>query len=384
MSFDFDRQIERRNTDCSKWDRQGGDYLPLWVADMDFAVAEPILDAIKTRLQHPVFGYTFPGESLYQAVIHYYKERYGFDVPKEWIVFNHGVNSGNNIAARALGGTIMVATPMYPHINQKLPEESGKKIIRVPLKETEGSFTFDFEALEQAVTEEVTTFVLCNPHNPVGRVYSREELTQLFDFAKRHGIVVISDEIHSDLILEGEHIPAFTLSEEARKRVIVHHSASKTYNLPGLPVAFAIIPDPGLRSRYQQVAATMASPFNVLAFAALEAAFTKGEPWRQALLAYLRENKRYLDERIAQIEGLHIYPSQGTYLAWVDARKTGIKNPWKFFREKAGVNFNDGVPFSAEGFVRVNFGCPRENLKKAFDQVEQALQEEKERSQAEK
>ena len=376
MDFDFDRQIERRQTDCSKWDRQGGDYLPLWVADMDFAVAEPIIEAIRKRVEHPVFGYTFPGESVYNAIIDYYRKRYDFEIKKEWIVFIHGVNTGNNIAARALGGTIMVATPMYPHINQKLPKEAGKPVIRVPLKEEGESFTFDFEAMEQAVTDEVTTFVLCNPHNPVGRVYTRQELKELLDFARRHDIVIVSDEIHSDLILEGEHIPAFTLGEEALERTIVHHSASKTYNLPGLPVAFAIIPNRELRSRYQAVADTMSAPFGTLSFVALEAAFTEGEPWRQALLKYLRENKRYLDERVAQIKGLHIYPSQGTYLGWIDARGTGIEHPAEFFRREAGVNFNDGEPFSANGCIRVNFGCPRENLKRAFDRVEEELRKQ--------
>ena len=156
MKIDFNRQINRKNTDCSKWDGQGGDYIPLWVADMDFPVAEPVLEALKKRLEHPFFGYTFPGESVYQAVISYYKRRYDFDVKKEWILFNHGVNTGNNIAARALGGTIMVATPMYPHINQKLPQEAGKPVIRVPLKQENGLYTFDFEAMEKAVTQDVT------------------------------------------------------------------------------------------------------------------------------------------------------------------------------------------------------------------------------------
>ncbi len=289
MKIDFNRQINRKIQTALNGTARG-DYIPLWVADMDFPVAEPVLEALKKRLEHPFFGYTFPGESVYQAVISYYKRRYDFDV-KEWILFNHGVNTGNNIAARALGGTIMVATPMYPHINQKLPQEAGKPVIRVPLKQENGLYTFDFEAMEKAVTQDVTTFVLCNPHNPVGRVFTGKELEELFAFAARHDIVVVADEIHSDLILEGEHIPAITLNEAARQRVILHHSASKTYNIPGLPVAFAIIPNEKLRHKYEEVAATMHAPFDTLSFVALEAAFTKGEEWRQELLEYLRENK---------------------------------------------------------------------------------------------
>ena len=288
MKIDFNRQINRKNTDCSKWDGQGGDYIPLWVADMDFPVAEPVLEALKKRLEHPFFGYTFPGESVYQAVISYYKRRYDFDVKKEWILFNHGVNTGNNIAAR-------------------------------------------------------------------------------------HDIVVVADEIHSDLILEGEHIPAITLNEAARQRVILHHSASKTYNIPGLPVAFAIIPNEKLRHKYEEVAATMHAPFDTLSFVALEAAFTKGEEWRQELLEYLRENKKWLDERISRIPGLSICHSEGTYLGWIDARETGLSDPAGFFMKEAGVKFNDGESFSAPGFIRVNFACPRAYLEEAFDKVEKAL-----------
>lgn len=373
MKIDFDRQINRKNTDCAKWDGQDKDCIPLWIADMDFPVAEPILEALKKRLEHPFFGYTFPGERVYQAIISYYESRYGFHVKKEWILFNHGVNMGNNIAARALGGTIMVATPMYPHINQKLSKESGKPVIRVPLKNENGWYTFDFEAMEKAVTKEVTTFLLCNPHNPVGRVFTKKELEELFDFAARHDIVVVADEIHSDLILEGEHIPAITLSEAARQRVILHHSASKTYNIPGLPVAFAIIPNTELRQKYEEIAATMHAPFDVLSFVALETAFTKGEEWRQELLNYLRENKKWLDERISQIPGLSICHSEGTYLGWIDARETGLKDPAAFFIKEAGVKFNDGESFSAPGFIRVNFACPRAYLEEAFERVENVL-----------
>lgn len=371
--MNFDEQINRKNTNCAKWDRQGGDYIPLWVADMDFAVAEPIMEALRKRLEHPVFGYTGPGESLYQAVIDYYASHYHCEVKKEWIVFIHGVNQGNCIAAEALGGSILVTTPMYPHINQKLPLEAGKPILRVPLKKQGESFTFDFDALEQAVTDKVTTFVLCNPHNPVGRVYTRQELKELFAFAKRYNITVVADEIHSDLIFEGEHIPAFTLGDEEAQRVVVHHSASKTYNIPGLPLAFAIIPNRELRKWYEKAALKKTSPFGVLELTALEAALTKGESWRQELIAYLRGNRDYLKERIDGIPGLHMYPCNATYLAWVNAGGAGIENPREFFLKNAGVHFNDGEPFSAKGFFRVNFGCPRANLAEAFDRVERAL-----------
>lgn len=374
MSFDFVSEINRRNTASVKWDGQEQDVLPLWVADMDFAAAPPIMEALKKRLEHPVFGYTGPGEGVYSAIIGYYRKRHHYEIKKEWIVFIPGVNTGNNIAARALGGGMMVNTPMYPHINQKLPLEAGQPITRVPLKEQESQFTFDFEAMEEAVTADITTFVLCNPHNPVGHVYTREELDSLFDFAKRHNLTVISDEIHSDLVLEGEHIPAFTLGEKARERSITHHSATKTYNIPGLPAAFAVIPNPELRARYQKAAAAMVSPFSALSFTAMEAAFTNGEPWRQALLEHLKDNRSYLDERINRIKGLHYTPGSASYLAWIDARETGLDNPWKFFLEKALVHLNDGVPFSAEGFVRLNFGCPRKTLEEACDRIERALQ----------
>ena len=205
----------------------------------------------------------------------------------------------------------------------------------------------------------MTTFVLCNPHNPVGRVFTGKELEELFAFAARHDIVVVADEIHSDLILEGEHIPAITLNEAARQRVILHHSASKTYNIPGLPVAFAIIPNEKLRHKYEEVAATMHAPFDTLSFVALEAAFTKGEEWRQELLEYLRENKKWLDERISRIPGLSICHSEGTYLGWIDARETGLSDPAGFFMKEAGVKFNDGESFFCSRFYPCEFRLPQ-------------------------
>ncbi len=382
MAIDFNLVINRRNTNSSKWDRQGGDelwdrqggdYLPLWLADMDFSVAEPILAALRRRLEHPVFGYTFPPESAFQAVIQYYRQRYQAAVPKEWLVWGHGVNMGNNIAARMLGGSLMVCTPLYPHINLRLPWESGLPIVRVPLREEGGRYSFDFAAMEAAVTPAVTTFFLCNPHNPVGRVYTRGELEELLDFAVRHQLVIVADEIHSDLILEGRHIPAFTLGPEAEQRVIVHHSASKTYNLPGLPLSFAVIPNPELRRRYRQLSDSMASPFGVLEFTAVEAAFNHGRAWLQQLLLYLRGNYAYLAQRLSRMPGLKLFPLQGTYLAWVDARGTGLPDPQQFFLQQAGVHFNNGTPFSAPGFIRINFACPRATLAEACDRIEAAL-----------
>ena len=296
----------------------------------------------------------------------------------EEIVKTPGVVYAIGMAIQAFtrpGDAVLIQQPVYYPFSSVILDNKRELVSNDLVYDKENlTYHIDFADFEKKIVENsVKLFLLCNPHNPVGRVFTGKELEELFAFAARHDIVVVADEIHSDLILEGEHIPAITLNEAARQRVILHHSASKTYNIPGLPVAFAIIPNEKLRHKYEEVAATMHAPFDTLSFVALEAAFTKGEEWRQELLEYLRENKKWLDERISRIPGLSICHSEGTYLGWIDARETGLSDPAGFFMKEAGVKFNDGESFSAPGFIRVNFACPRAYLEEAFDKVEKAL-----------
>lgn len=375
MKINFDERINRKDTFCEKWDGQGGDYLAMWVADMDFRTPEQILNAMKERIEHGVFGYTGYEGQLADVVVDYYKKYYDYEIKPEWIVWTAGVMPGSNIACRIKNGDILYQTPMYSHI-RLLGEEVHKKNIEVPLRcEGDMHYSFDMEALEQAVTPETTTFILCNPHNPVGRVYTREELEKVVDFCEKHDLLLISDEIHSQIILEGEHIPAFTLNEKARQRTITFTSAAKTYNIPSLPFAFAIIPNEELRNRFLDCASGLIPSANPLTVAAVKSAYTECEEWRQELLTYLRGNRDYMVERISRMQGISMAPMQATYLAWLDVRALGLETPWQFFREKAGVNFSDGKEFAGEGFLRVNIGCPREQLKEALDLMEQALKQ---------
>ena len=377
MRYNFDEIVPRTGTNSYKWDSAvDTDVLPMWVADMDFRTAPVIIETLRQRVEHGIFGYTRVPDAYYEAVTGWFERRHGWQIRKEWMICTSGVVPAISAVIKALtepGDKVLVQTPVYNCFFSSI-RNNGCEIIRTPLSYAHDTFTIDYEDLEKkAADPKVKVMLLCNPHNPVGRVFTGKELEELFAFAARHDIVVVADEIHSDLILEGEHIPAITLNEAARQRVILHHSASKTYNIPGLPVAFAIIPNEKLRHKYEEVAATMHAPFDTLSFVALEAAFTKGEEWRQELLEYLRENKKWLDERISRIPGLSICHSEGTYLGWIDARETGLSDPAGFFMKEAGVKFNDGESFSAPGFIRVNFACPRAYLEEAFDKVEKAL-----------
>ncbi len=371
----FDQIIQRKGTSCAKWDYQGGDYIPMWVADMDFTSPPPLLAAVQKRLEHGVFGYGSIARQTAKAISSHYKKTYGADLPEEWIVWIPSVMPGANIACRVGGGKMIYSTPMYTHI-RRLPQEAHTNVIEVPMKETNLHYEMDFDALEEAVTEDTGVLVLCNPHNPVGRVYTREELEQAAAFAKRHSLLVVSDEIHCELILEGQHIPFFSLNDDVKNYSITLSSAGKIANIPSLPSGFAIIPSPELRNKFHDISLGLFSTHNALSFEALHAAYNGScDAWKNELRDYLRSNRDYLEERIAHIDGLRVVHNEGTYLAWIDTRATGIEDPFTFFKEKAGVRFNDGADYGEKGFVRLNFGCPKSQLKEALDRVEAALKE---------
>ena len=284
---------------------------------------------------------------------------------------------GANMACRMLGGTIMNNIPMYPHI-RRLASETQLPRLEVSLRQDEtGRYEMDWEAMERAIaaTPGVTTFVLCSPHNPVGRVFTKEELTQLADFCCRHNLTVISDEIHSELIFDDNvHTPFFLVNDWAREHSITLTSSAKTYNIPALPMAFAIVPNDQLRQKYQAYIAGLAAVPNVLSMAAFLVSYNECGDWKQALLQHLQSNRDYMEQRIARMPGVHVTHNEATFLAWIDCRETGLEDPWTFFREKAGVNFNNGVDFGCPGFVRINFACTRAQLTRALDQMEAALQ----------
>jgi cystathionine beta-lyase len=382
MAFDFDTPVERRGTGSLKWDKyQGRDILPMWVADMDFLSPPAVVEALKARAEHGVFGYTVATEEAVQTVLDYLRARYGYEAKAEWIVWSHGLVPALNIACRAYaaaGEAILTCTPVYPPF-LSAPGNMERRLIAVPLKLAGERWEFDWPALEAAVTPDTRVFLLCSPHNPVGRVWTVEELRQVADFCKRHDLVLISDEIHCDLVIDEparvKHTVTSLLGADVEARTVTQMAPSKTYNVPGLACAFSVIADPELRVDFQQAARGLVTEINAFGYAGLTAAFKHGEPWRQALLAYLRGNRDFLYQFARErLPELKIAPMSATYLAWLDARGLGVKNAAKFF-EEAGVGLSDGAFFgeAGRGFVRLNFGCPRAALEEGLRRMEGAV-----------
>lgn len=372
MRYNFDEEIDRRNTYSEKWDYQGGDYIPVWVADMDFRSPEIILDAVRDRLEHGVFGYTDYDWELDSVVVDYYRKYYGIDIDAKWIVYVPSVMPGSNIACRVADGKILYNTPMYPHI-RRLHNEAHCPYQEIPLAEKDNVYTIDFDRMESQIEQDVKAYILCNPHNPVGRVFTESELLHVADFCKTHDLLLISDEIHSQLIYEGTHIPAFSINEWAMEHNITLMSVAKTYNIPAMPFAFAIIPNDELREKYRSISSGLFSVANALTLKAVKTALTECDDWREELLEYLKKNRDILERRISGISGMSVVHNQATYLAWIDARGLDVPDPWLFFREKAGVNFSNGADFGNPGFLRINFGCTTRTLEEVLDRVEMAV-----------
>jgi cystathionine beta-lyase len=336
-----------------------------------------VLDALHQRVNHGVFGYTHAPDELMESILDYLRRSYDWRIEPRWLVFLPGLVSGLNIACRAVGeagDAVMTAVPVYPPF-LTAPGISGRELIAVPLKPADQHWTFDFERMAEAVTPRTKLFILCNPHNPVGRVFSRSELLKLVDFCETHDLILCSDEIHCDLILEPglEHIPSATLGEAAARRCITLMAPSKTYNIAGLGCSFAVISDERLRRRFKAAMQGIVPHVNTLALTAATAAYQHGEAWRQALIAYLRRNRDRVIEAVGLMPVLRVSPVEATYLAWIDARAARVDQPHRFF-EAAGVGMNDGADFGAPGFVRLNFGCPAALLDQALARIALAME----------
>jgi cysteine-S-conjugate beta-lyase len=375
--FDFDTPINRDNTGSEKWNKyKGRDIIPLWVADMDFRSPPALIQALHDRVEHGVFGYTYPEQELIDTVQAALIRDYAWSIDPDWLVWLPGLVCGLNVLCRAIGEAgddVVTFTPVYPPF-MSAPQLTERTITKVPLKLDEGRWVPDFPALEKAITPRTRLLLLCNPHNPVGRAWNRKELLQFFDIAERHDLVIGSDDIHSELILDKDlrHIPIASLAPEIAARSITLLAPSKTYNIPGLGCSFAVISNPGLRSRFKKAMGRLVPHLNLFAYTAAESVYRDGEPWRAALLDYLRGNRDLVEREIAALPGLSITHVEATYLAWIDARTTGIENPGRFF-EEVGVGLSNGVDFDAPGFVRLNFGCNRALLEEALQRMRKAL-----------
>jgi cystathionine beta-lyase len=381
MTFDFENAPSRLGTDSQKWQKyEGKDILPLWVADMDFRSAPAIIQALHARVEHGIFGYARPVKSTVAAVVDALASRYNYPIDPAWIVWLPGLVCGLNVTAHAFaepGDEVLTLAPVYPPF-MTAPKNSARVSLQVAWVLREGRWTVDWDGLERAVTPRTKMFYLCNPHNPLARVWRREELLRLGEFCARHNLVLCSDEIHCDLILDPSlpHLPSAALSPEIAARTVTLMAPSKTYNVPGLGTSFAVISDPTLRHRFVRATAGIVAEVTTLGFAACEAAYRDCEPWRQALLAKLRSNRDFLLEFIArELPGVKVEaPVEATYLAWLNVEALKLSDPIAHF-EKHGVGLSEGAFFgSPKGrHVRINFGCSQATLAEALRRMKNAL-----------
>lgn len=374
----FDTAPERRASGCHKWNRYEADVLPMWVADMDIACPPAVIEALRRRLDHPILGYGMAQAGLRARIAGWCAARYGWAIAPEAVVPLPGVVPGFNLALRATcapGAGVVVQTPVYPPM-LKAPSNWGLRRIEAPLTE---AGTVEAHSFRAALREAGGgAFLLCNPHNPTGRVFTRAELTAMAEACLAADAAIISDEIHCDLVLnERPHIPIASLAPEVAARTITLMSAGKTFNIAGLNACWAIIPDPGLRARFQQAIAGIAEHANILGLIATEAALAEGEPWRRGLIAHLRANRDLLEAAVGgRLPGVRMLRPEGTFLAWLDFRATPLAaDPAGLLLARARLGVNPGPDFGppGAGFVRLNFGCPRALLEDGIGRIAQAL-----------
>jgi len=373
----FDEIVSRKHTGSLKWDLyKDSDILPFWVADMDFKVAQPIQDAIESRVAHGVFGYTLASDELSDAVIGHLEQEYNWTVEPEWIVWLPGVVTGLAVACRAYcpdGGDIIVNPPIYHHFYDS-HEINTQNVLRVPLKRDAGRWTYDMESMRAAFSDNTALMMMCSPHNPTGTVFYPEELQAVAQLCKEHDVVMVSDEIHCDLVIDknAKHYPTASVCHDMASRTVTLMSGSKTWNIAGLNCSFAIIPDESLRKRFRDSAQSIVPMVPPLAYEATCAAYKNAQPWRQELLEYLGGNFRYIQEAVGSIDGLLVEPIQATYLAWIDATELGLSDTKGFFEEH-GVGLSSGEQFGQPQFLRLNFACPRATLVEGVERMRKAV-----------
>jgi len=385
LSHDFDRDIRRDGTHSVKYDARldvfgKADVIPAWVADMDFATPPAVTQALIERAKHPIYGYTIYPDSLYESIIDWLKRRYHWDIQREWIVMCPGVVPSLNAAVMAFtqpGESVIVQPPVYfPFFSAAT--HTGRKLVENPLRLDGDRYTIDFDHLEQCA-QDAHLLLLCSPHNPVGRVWQKEELERLLQIAEKHDLIIFSDEIHADLIYPGnKHHPLATLTNNS-KNILTAITPSKTFNIPGLNLSTLIIPDPNTRKIIMRVFDSMhVSASNPFSIAAFEAAYREGEPWLEELLVYLRDTRdgvqAYLTEHLPQIK---LIPSEGTYLLWLDCRALKMNDAElkRFFVHKAGIGLSPGALFGKEGsgFMRLNIGAPRNTIMTVLENIRRVI-----------
>ena len=383
MRYNFDEIIERKNTDCVKYDKLESyfgakDLLPLWVADMDFKVPPCISEAIIKRANHEIYGYTFRGDSCINSIQNWLKTRHDWAIPKEWISSSPGVVTGLSILLMSLtkeGDKIAIQSPVY-HPFSHIIKDTKRSLVINPLRLTEGSYQMDFEQLEELAKNGLSALLLSNPHNPVGRVFTKDELQQLGNLAEKYDFLIFSDEIHQDLIFEGhKHIALASLSDELAQRTITCIAPSKTFNVAGLASSVIIIPNEKLRQKYEKLLSSLhLNSGNLFGHVAMQAGYEHGAEWLDQMMVYLQGNvdflRSYLEENIPSIK---LIEPEATYLLWLDCRSLNIETEKlnQLLIKKAGLALNKGTTFGVdgEGFLRINIGCPRSVLEEALERI---------------
>ncbi|MGB5855045.1 MAG: PatB family C-S lyase [Oceanisphaera sp.] len=374
--FDFDQWIDRRPTRALKWLKyEGTDILPMWVADTEFKAPPAVIKALAERVEHGIFGYSRPSSQLTELIIKRMADRYNWQIEADWLVYMPGVVPALNLVCDTFTeptSNIITAKPIYYPFLQA-PGFHGRKAAYVDMVEKDGRWLLDLEQLEQQA-QNSDLFLLCNPHNPGGTIYTQAELLAINEIAERHNVIVCSDEIHCDLLLdEGKpHIPYAAVNADAASRSVILMAPSKTFNIAGLCCSFAIIPNPELRNRFTRAARGIMADVNLLGFVAAEAAYQDGDDWLAAQLVYLRQNRDLLVERLNQVPGVKVLSPEATYLAWIDISALELDDPVGFF-EQAGVGVSSGGQFGGSNFIRLNFGCPRAMLEQALDRMITAI-----------
>ena len=382
MTFDFDQVIVRDGTACVKQDGRAdyfgtADVLPLWVADMDFAAPEAVTNALIKRAEHPIYGYTFYPDSMYDALIAWMKIRHGWEIERDWIVMSPGVVTSlfaSVMACTEQGDAVIVQPPVYPPFFTSV-STNKRRLIQNPLVLKDGIYDIDFEHLERCAANGAKMLMFCSPHNPVGRVWRKEELLKLLEITRRFNITILSDEIHGDLVYPDEKHTTLAMLASERDNIITTIAPSKTFNIPGLGLSALIIPNPQQRTKLKTILDSLHlgnnNPFSIAAF---EAAYCGGAAWLDALLVYLRDNRDFVNDYLnSQLPNIHLIQPQGTYLLWLDCRDLKMTDAQleAFFVQQAKVGLNAGRTFGSggNGFMRMNIASPRSVIAEALKRI---------------
>ncbi len=385
MNYNFDEIIDRTKSNSYKWDVYGEGVLPLWVADMDFRSPQPVIDALVERAQHGVFGYTAPPPALLQEICNRMQRLYQWQIQPEDIIFFPGVVVAFNNVIQSFaqkGKGVLMQVPVYhPFLPAPLHAGAFRQEAGF-IQDSSGKYVVDVESFRQAITPATAMFLLCNPHNPLGRAFTRDELLAIAEICLEHSIPICSDEIHCDLIFPGnKHIPIASLSSEIAQNTVTLMAPSKTFNMAGLECSFAIVQNAKFREKIQSAQRGMMAGVNLMGYQAALAAYQQGQQWLDQLLRYLADNREFLMDFLStHIPEISVTPVEATYLAWLDCRKLNLPgSAYKFFLEQSRVALNDGTTFGrgGEGFVRLNFGCPQATLREGLQRMKIAVDQYK-------